>query len=231
MLATPALADSARAPVAPAKPAPRAPAVNLAPIDVSTLPDACRPIAKQASAPVVTQALQARVNLAGCIAEQKVGKLELLDTQESMLAIEDAIQPSLALLDEVAKAGDLPMQVIALHARGELYTSMANRMLAAIPPAPQTPDGAAFRETRKALLENLLAPWRGEAIAAAERVVELAKQHPELTKNPMLRTALRASQDRVATKVATAAPAPADDANAEPASDDKAPASDRAASK
>ena len=46
-----------------------------------------------------------------------------------------AIDPSLALLDEVFLIGDPAMKVLARHTQGEILSSFAQRILATVPPA------------------------------------------------------------------------------------------------
>jgi hypothetical protein len=190
---------------APALAAPgvsQSPAVNLAPIVLADLPEPCRPIAKQAAAPLLASALAARIRVAGCIADQATAKLDLCDCGASILELATAIEPAVALLDEVIAAGDPTARILAAHAKGELYTSLRVRMLATIPTGDATTEGAALRDSRKAMLEPQLAPWADEANTAFARVVELAKANPKLLANPVVRTAVDTSKQRLALKVA-----------------------------
>ncbi len=202
---TPARAAPSPAPAAPTPTwAPRSatPAVNLPPIDIAALPESCRTIAKQASAVSLQTALSARVSLASCLADINLAPLALLDCQDSVLAVEAATAPSFELLDGVIAAGDLTAKLIAEHAKGELYTSMAIRMKSTIPAASDAAS-IALHDSRVSILDTLLAPWRDSANAAFEHVVAIAKANPELVKNPVVKTAVAASQQRIAAKVAT----------------------------
>jgi hypothetical protein len=211
LLASPALADrtpAVPAPTASAQPAPTwaakssTPATNLAPIDVAELPEPCRAIAKQATVANLHAALSARLSLAGCLADQRLAPLELLDCQDSVLAVEQATAPSFELLDGVIAAGDLSMKLLGEHAKGELYTSLAIRMQGTVPSGSSDPASLALRDSRKAILDSFLAPWRDQANTAFEHVVAIAKAHPELAKNPVVKTAVSASQQRLNARLA-----------------------------
>jgi hypothetical protein len=209
--ATAAYAD--RAPTAPSRTAPaatvpraqapRTPAVNLEPIVVADLPEKCRAIGKQAQSPTLSVALGARIALAGCLAEHAIAALELMDTGESIVAVNEATTRSFALYDEVAAAGDKVSAILALAAKADLYATMRTRMLSTIPAPDATPESIALRDARKQFLELQLQPWVEAARTASERVVELAKTSPDLMKNPVVQTAVRASQQRLAMTVAT----------------------------
>lgn len=188
----PAPPDGPPAPAAPAAP-------RLTPIDPSTVPAPCQPLAKQALAasPV---ALSARISLAVCLADRAVAPLSLCDCGESVLAIDTATEPALGLLDEVIDAEDPATQAIAEHAEGELYAGFMARLLATLPalrpeaPAPEV----ALREMRRQTLEAQLAPWHEAATRAFQRAVELSRAHPELADNPAVTAAVRDSQRRLA---------------------------------
>jgi hypothetical protein len=163
------------------------PAVNLAPVDPATVPEACKPAAKQLSAPSLPLALQARLALARCEAEQALASLELVDCGESVTAVEAATAPAFELLDEVAAAGDPALAIVAEHTRAELYGSMRMRMLATVPAEP----AGQLHDARIAVLETLMQPWRDKTDAAYKRAVAIAKAHPELAKNPVVQNVLR----------------------------------------
>lgn len=196
VLGSPAVADPGP-PAAPAQPAPPAP--HLTPIDPSTVPEPCQPLAKQALAasPV---ALSARISLATCLADRAVAPLALCDCGESILAVDTATEPAIALLDEVIDADEPVTQAIAEHAEGALYAGFTARLLATLPPlGPGAPAAeVALREMRRQTLDAQLAPWREAAIRSFQRVVELARAHPELADSSAATTAVRDSQHRLA---------------------------------
>jgi hypothetical protein len=180
----------------------KTPAVNLTPILADELPARCRPIAKQASAANLGVALGARISLANCMASEELAPLQLCDCADSILEMDNAVAPAVALLDEVAHAGDAHTELLAEHARGELYTSMRIRMAKTIPTPDSTEESLALRDARQALLETQLVPWSETIDAAAERVLAIAKANPALAKHPIAKTAIEASKQRVASRVA-----------------------------
>jgi hypothetical protein len=209
VLGSTASAAPAAPPAAPAHPAvpsrPTAPvAPRLTPIDPTTVPAPCQPLAKQAQA-ASRVALSARISLATCLADRAVSSLTLCDCGESILAVDKATEPALALLDEVIDADDPATQAIAEHAEGDLYAGFTARLLATLPALPSgaTADEATLREMRRQTLDAQLAPWREAATQAFQRAVELAQAHPELANNPAVKVAVRDSQHRLATEPGT----------------------------
>jgi len=223
VLASPAAADRTPAP-APAHPAvpprptappatpPATPAASpapagltppaLTPINPAAVPEPCRSQATQAAAPRAAPA--ARVALASCLADRAVASLSLCDCGESILAIDTAAEPAQALLDELIDAGDPVTQALAAHAQGELYAGFLVRLVATLPPlGPGASDAeATLRDLRRQTLDAQLGPWREDAVRAFQRVVDLAKDHPELASNPAVMTAVRDSQRRLAGELA-----------------------------
>jgi hypothetical protein len=149
--------------------------------------------------------MSARVALARCLADRAVASLSLCDCGESILAVDTAAEPALAMLDEVIDAGDPATQAIAEHAEGELYAGFTARLLATLPAlAPGASDAeSSLHEMRRRTLDAQLAPWREDAVRAFQRVVDLGKDHPELASNPAVMTAVRDSQLRLTSEVTT----------------------------
>jgi hypothetical protein len=202
-----ALADrTSAAPGAPpgaaAAPTP-APMIHLAPIDLSAVPDACKPLANQAQAPRLAAALSARISLASCLADKAVAALSLCDCGASIQEVDAAAAPALALLDEAFNVGDAATQVIAAHAKGQLYTGFAVRLVGTLPPvSPGASDAeTALRGMRAQTLEAQLAPWREAAAAAFQRALDTAKAHPELAGNAAVASAVSDSQQKLAAAV------------------------------
>jgi hypothetical protein len=133
------------------------------------------------------------------MADRAVAPLPLCDCGESILAVDTATEPALALLDEVIDTDDPASQVIAEHAEGELYVGLTTRLLGTLPalgPGASAAE-AALREMRRQTLDAQLEPWRDAAARSFQRVVELARAHPELADRPAVRTAVRDSQQRL----------------------------------
>lgn len=216
-----AVADAPRRPPAPrtevpaSRPiaAPPAAAAALSPIEVAELPAQCKAIGKQATAANVPTALSARISLASCLADTRLATLTLLDCEESVLAVEEATKPSVALLDEVsAAARDDAMKIVAERAKAELYVQMTTRMLATVPPPGTTASSIAMHDVRRGILDGLLARWRDAAAVSYERILAIVKVRPALERDPVVATAVRIAKDRLRLHVASARPQPAPDA-------------------
>jgi hypothetical protein len=202
LLTTSALADSTPVPARAVHQ--QTPAVNLVPIVLADLPEACRPIARQAAAVKLATALAGRISLANCLAIDAGAKLpKLCDCAESIAAVDAAIEPSVALLDEVVAAGEAPTQILAEHAKADLYSAMRSRLASTVPPSDGSDAGNALRDSRRAVLDAQLAPWDAAIKTSAEHVVELVKANPKLATNPALETAIESSRRRLARAVAT----------------------------
>jgi hypothetical protein len=171
----------------------------LAPVALEDLPQRCRSIAKRTVAPSASQALSARIALAGCIADARLAPLSLIDGQESVLAIDAAVVPAFRLLDGVVDAGDVSMKVVALRTKASLYAQMCTRMMNTVPPPTDTsPEAAALRETRREIVDGMTQDWRGRALEAHQAVVDLGRAHPELQRNPVVQAAIRDSERQLA---------------------------------
>ncbi|HSR97088.1 MAG TPA: hypothetical protein VLM79_08570 [Kofleriaceae bacterium] len=178
--------------------------MQLAPIDLTQVPAECKPHTKQALALNLSVALTARITLATCMAERAIAPLQLCDCGDSISAIDTAIKPAMAILDDVITNADPSIQVIAEHTEGQLYTGFVTRLLATLPAAAAgaSEAEATLRDMRKQTLDAQLAPWREAALTSYQHVVDLAKAHPELASRPATATAVRDSQQRLAADVA-----------------------------
>lgn len=176
----------------------------LAPIVERDTPERCRPLAKRANVPEVSQAMSARIALAGCIADARVAELSLIDGQESMLAIDAVVAPPLALLDSVIEAGDPSTKIMALRAKADLYTQLAAKMMNTVPaPANTSPEAATLRELRRQIVDAMVMPWREQVRAAHQTIVDLGRAHPELIRNPVVQGAIQNSERELAIALAT----------------------------
>jgi hypothetical protein len=212
--AQPATPRSTAPPAAPAAGAPAKPPtgvstgvsiVQLPPLDLSVVPEPCKPLAKQALSPSSAVAFSARISLASCMADRAIAPLSLCDCGASILAIDTAVAPAIAVLDDVIAAGAPEEQIIAEHTEGELYTGFMTRMLATLPKVGPDAGEAeiALHDMRRQTLTVQLAPWREAALASFQHVVELAKAHPAPANNRAVATAVRDSEQRLAAEVAT----------------------------
>jgi len=224
-----ATAGSARAPAAPAAPAAaKSPAVNLTPINLTETPERCHPIAKRAATTNLIQALSARISLAGCIADAKFSELTLIDGQDSVTALDEAVAPSLAMLDEVvaAAASEPVTQVMATHAKAALYHSMMNRMVQTVTATDASPEAQTLKETRRQIVQGLLGPWRDKTRAVYSAVDDIAKANPTIIRNAVALAAIRDSREQLARHVAIAPEASAANELEVPEAADEKPAAD-----
>jgi hypothetical protein len=199
----PSPAPTAQAPAppgqvpAPTAPTPRAVAPTLTKLNPDELPEPCRDLAKLGDSASKAQAFSARISLASCLVDQAAKPLVLCDCEQSIIDINAAIDPSMALLDEVVLLGDPVTKILARHTQGELLTSFAQRVLATIPPAIDSTD-VGLRETRLAMVQPLIQPWLARAQAAFTELDKIARTNPQLAKNPAVLAAVRSSRAKLA---------------------------------
>jgi len=203
----PPAAPAAQPAVTPGPPAPArqaTPAVNLTPIDLTETPERCHPIAKRAGGANLLQALSARISLASCLADAKFSELQLIDGQDSITAMDEAALPSFAMLDEVVAAATDPVtQVMATHAKAQLLQGMINRMTQTVSTtAATTPEAQQLRETRRAIMQEQLTPWRDRKREFYGAVDEIAKANPTIVRNPVAVAAIRDSREQLQRPIA-----------------------------
>ena len=157
---------------------------------------ACSGLARLADSPHATIALSAKVSLASCEARERTRALELCDCEESAHALEDAVQPSMQLLADVIASNVPAWQIAAFDAMGQLYAGMAQRLLGTVPPLPADAMDAQVQlhDLREQMMRTRVQPWQDQARTNFAQVSEVARQHPELAKDPVVVAALRDSQ-------------------------------------
>lgn len=132
-------------------------------VESRTLPAPCRTVAEiPQDAATLTVHLDATISAANCTAMNHLHALKLTASQASADAIDQAIAPSLELLDLVVKNGDIPAQIVAQHAIGDLYQG------ATITLRKTGRDADAFTGR-----------WQLEAQAAYSEAARLADQIPD----------------------------------------------------
>jgi len=139
-----------------------------------------------------------RVSHAIAMAHEQTRTIAVCDCEESVHQLDDAIAPAIALLDEVIGGDDPAGQVVALHGEGELYTELADRVLAAVPAVPpgSSEDATALHALRVQLVQPLIQPWLDRAREKFAEVGRIATLHPQLAKNATADPAIRDSQRR-----------------------------------
>lgn len=177
---------------------------QLATIVIEDLPERCKLLAKRTAVPTLAQQLSARIALASCLGDARTQPLQLIDGQESVIALEQASEQAFAILDNVIDVGDAAVKIMALRAKADLYTALSAKMAATVPsPADSSPEAAALRDTRRQIVEGMVQPWRERGRELHEAIVELGRTHPELARNPVAQTAIRDSERALAVPVAT----------------------------
>jgi len=164
-------------------------------IDVASAPPACRSAGKLVGSRDRNAAAAAKVSLAICVANANLAPLALVDAEASVRDVDGATAASFAMLDDVARSGDPHWQIIALHAEGDLYATIAQRMMATVPAGP-SPE---LHATRVSLLQPLVQPWLDKARAAFGEVDRIARSHPEL-RQPAIADAVSDSRRRLAAR-------------------------------
>lgn len=164
-------------------------------IDVASAPPACRSAGKLVGSRDRNAAAAAKISLAVCVANANLAPLALVDAEASVRDVDGATAASFAMLDDIARSADPHWQIIALHAEGDLYASIAQRMMSTVPagPSPQ------LHDTRVALLQPLVQPWLDKSQAAFAEVDRIAKAHPEL-RQQAIADAVRDSRRRLASR-------------------------------
>ena len=189
---------------------PSAATIAPAPIDLAVVPKPCASLAKQANIPRFAVAMEARISLAGCLANERLReRTDLIDAQDSIALVEDGVVASLALLDSAIATTDPKLVILAQHAKGELYAAMTARMLQTIPALPTTATGesAQLRDQRVQLLTTWLAPWREKAHAAFSAVLATERAQPSIAKDAQCQRAIADSRQQLEHLPATVAAA------------------------
>lgn len=194
---TPPPAPGNTAPVATPPPVPSTP--ELVKVDADQIPESCGAFAKSIDSPSINRALSARISLAGCLADAGLKALVLCDCAQSVQDMDTATELSRVLFDEAISLGDGATQILARHAKGDLLSSLAQRLLATVPPPRDaTPEAIALHDTRLDLLTPLVEPWVTAAQTEYRELDRLARDNPKLEKNPAVAAAVRATRDRLA---------------------------------
>jgi hypothetical protein len=142
---------------------------TLPPIDTSSVPAQCSPVATvPADAKIPVPSLAAHIALATCGAGVRFGALKLSPDDASIKALSDAAKASFDLLDEVTATNDATYAPMAAKARADILVSMAVRMRNSIPPITMTTVGQPLIDHDKAHaeLEPKIKPWLDKAAAS-----------------------------------------------------------------
>ncbi|HUJ59295.1 MAG TPA: hypothetical protein VLX92_12405 [Kofleriaceae bacterium] len=146
---------------------------------------------------VLTPTLAAEISVADCTALVRARALVLGPTRASYDALETAVEPAVIMLDTVIRVGDVQSQIIAEHAKADLYQGLAVRLLSSVPPiSPMTAGAAAIAHQQLVDRANeLVAPWRERAMESYRAAAALGSKVPDLVNtNPVVAFAVGDSQ-------------------------------------
>ncbi len=176
-------------------------------VEARTLPEACAQLDWiPADARTMTPALDAYTSIASCIVHERTRALPLTPDRESMHRLDEAVRQAFDLLDTVIETGDLEHQIIALHAKADIYQGMTVRMrnsIGFLSRRPSAKDQAEhYAKLRK--VDDLTAAWVARSRDAYRRLDQLAARDPRLVeRNPIVAAAVRESRIAVPPGVAT----------------------------
>lgn len=168
-------------------------------VDVENAPPECRDAGKLAQSRDRGVVLSGKISFAICTATAALAPLQLVDAEASVNEVDRVTSNSLALLGEVANAGDPKWAIVALHAEGDLLATMTKRMMDTVP-ANQPSE---LRDMRTKMLQPHLQPWIERSQNAFAEVDRIAKANPRLAKSQVVSGAVSDSRKRIGTGVAT----------------------------
>jgi hypothetical protein len=148
------------------------------PLDVGALPPSCRWAgAAQASGQPAPQQLAGMTSAASCMAIVNLKHLEIEPTQDGAHAVENAIAPSVALLDTVIGSSDLESSLIAAQAKADLLQGAAVKLASSAGRVGtmKGDDLAVFR-FRVDQANTLAAPFREQSAAAFQQLATLSRR-------------------------------------------------------
>jgi len=159
-------------------------------VEPRTLDAPCRSLAQvPTDARILQPTLEANISVANCMALVRERALVLKPGEPAAQALEQSIQPSLVLLDTVIKTGDVLAQILAQHAKADLYAGLRVRLLATVPRLAPNAVGPAIKahDLKIAELDTVAQPWKDKALAGMHEVTRLAGEAPELvSRDPVL---------------------------------------------
>lgn len=148
-----------------------APNWGLAPIPAN-IPGRCAVLAQvPASARIPEPAIDARISIANCTAEEALSRLTIRPDNASVQEMNRAVAPSLAMLDDVIAHAPPDRQLIAQDAKRDLFQGLIVRTRSSLHHADITAQNR---------LDPLVTPWQDEAHQAQMAMRELVRTHPQL---------------------------------------------------
>lgn len=167
--------------------------------DESVVPASCR-VLERAMAPTPQMQLSKRISVATCMASVRLGDLRTTqDPQATIDALTAAAMPSMAMLDEVIANGDPAAQVLAQHAKGDLYVGLAVRLRNTVPSVTDfsKPSLMAQHHKQLALVDPTAETWVRAGDRAFTEVTRLATSSG-LRGDPVIAEAIALSRSELA---------------------------------
>jgi hypothetical protein len=146
------------------------------------VPVVCRDPGPEVADESVDAELARRFVTTSCAARERMNALVHLRSSDiSRLALEVAVAPTFAELDEIERVGSPGWQIAVEQARGDLYITMAVRLRSA-------PSDATTEQT-----EQHVSRWLMRATTAYAAVRRIAVEHPDALTDPRVSSAVAAS--------------------------------------
>ena len=159
-------------------------------VDLRTLDAPCRTLVMvPADARTIGPTVDAYISAASCMAITRTRALKLVPGPAAVKALNEAVQPSLVLLDVVIRTGDARARLLAEHAKADLYDGLAVRLESL---APRTPVTAAGRQAADLARQHdelyaLARPWHDAAAEGFAEVEKLGQQlGDQVDRDPVL---------------------------------------------
>jgi hypothetical protein len=145
-------------------------------LDVSSLPPSCRWAGDaQARGLPPAQQLASITSAASCMAIVNLRGLRIEPTQAGVQAVDNAIEPSVALYDSVIRSGDLESTLIAQQAKADLLRGAAIKV-ASSARAVGTMTGSDLATFRRQVEQanSLATPFRERSTVAFQQLANLS---------------------------------------------------------
>jgi hypothetical protein len=146
-------------------------------LDVGALPQQCRWTGDaQAKGQPAPQRLAGITSAASCMAIVNLSTLSIEPTPAGARAVDDAIEPSLALLDSVIASNDLESRLIASQAKANLLAGAAVKMASsARPVGTMTGNDLATFNSHVGHANSLAMPFRERSAVAYRQLASLSQ--------------------------------------------------------
>lgn len=173
----------------------------LSHLDDGMVPPQCR---KLGHTPTPTQALvlQQRISIATCMAGVSLDNVQrtIVKPSAGIEPLGNAAAPSITLLDEVIASCDPETAILAQHAKGDIYVSLAVRLRNTVPPDTDvsTRSDLIRHDALRASIEPAARAWLDAGARAFGEAVAMSEHHPELRPNRVVARAVELSSEGVA---------------------------------